>query len=166
VQMSRFHVIEMNLRAAYLTAFPSYPTHRTVNCLPMLKALSHSFKGQHSPSKPSSGPTNVRRQWHAMQTVETKYTSKAVDIPTDFLLVTPPDAAPITVERVNFSASPLPEYSPYYASVLDNVLSKSECAELLLLAEQSSPTGKWEPAMVNAGIGREVFAPEVRLCER
>lgn len=140
----------------------------------MLQALSDTLRGQNS-SKPSSesprvqsvsGSTNVKRQPYAMQIIETNYTSKPVEIPANFLTTTPPDAKAITVERVDFSASPLPEYSPYYAAVLDNVLSKSECAELLLLAEQSSPTGKWEPAMVNAGIGKEVYAPEVRLCER
>lgn len=101
-----------------------------------------------------------------MQIVKTNYTSKPVDIPADFLKATPLDAVPITVERIDFAASSLPEYAPYYATVLDNVLSASECAQLLRLAEQSSPTGKWGKAMLNAGIGREILAPEVRLCER
>jgi hypothetical protein len=136
----------------------------------MLKSLSDSLRGKQSPHKTSSpvhvSRPNVHRNIAGMQIVETHYTSKAVDIPADFLLATPPDAVPITVERINFSTSPLPEYSAYYATVLDNVLSQSECAKLLLLAEQSSDTGKWEPAMVNAGIGKEAYAPEVRLCER
>jgi hypothetical protein len=101
-----------------------------------------------------------------MRVIETNYTSKPVDIATDFLKATPPDALPITVERIDFSASPLPEYAPYYAAVLDNVLSASECAQLLRLAEQSSPTGQWDNAMLNMGPGREILAPEVRLCGR
>jgi len=101
-----------------------------------------------------------------LRIVETHYTSKPVDIPADFLKATPSDAVPITMERIDFSTSPLPEYAPYYARVLDNVLSASECAQLLRLAEQSSSSGKWEQAMVNMGIGREALAPEVRLCER
>jgi len=98
--------------------------------------------------------------------VQTNYTSKPVDIPADFLKATPPDATPITVEKIDFSTSPLPEYAPCYATVLDNVLSTSECTELLRLAVESSPQGKWEQAMVNVGIGREILAPEFRLCER
>jgi len=98
--------------------------------------------------------------------VHTKYTSKPVDIPTDFLKSTPPDTNPVTVQRIDFSMTPLPEYAPHYATVLDNVLSASECTELLRLAMQGAPKGKWEPAMVNVGNGREVLASEIRLCER
>jgi hypothetical protein len=98
--------------------------------------------------------------------VKTSYTSKPVEIPSEFLKATPADAQPITVERVDFAASAVPEYAPYYATVLDNVLSLSECTELLRLAELSSPTGDWGPAMINAGAGFEILATEVRRCDR
>jgi hypothetical protein len=98
--------------------------------------------------------------------VKTTYTSKPVEIPSDFLKVTPADAQPITVERVDFAASAVPEYAPYYATVLDNVLSASECTELLRLAVLSSLTGDWEPAMVNAGGGFEILAADIRRCDR
>jgi len=98
--------------------------------------------------------------------VKTTYTSKPVEIPSEFLKVTPADAQPITVERVDFAASAVPEYAPYYATVLNNVLSASECTELLRLAVLSSPTGDWEPAMVNAGGGFEILAADIRRCDR
>jgi hypothetical protein len=98
--------------------------------------------------------------------MKTSYTCKPVEFPPDFLKITPPDAQPIVVERVNFAASAVPEYAPYYATVLDNVLSASECAELLRLAMLSAPSGDWEPAMVNAGAGYEILATDVRHCDR
>jgi hypothetical protein len=97
--------------------------------------------------------------------IRTSYTSKPVKIPPYFLFASPSDADSITVEKIDFAASPLPEYAGMYATVLDNVLSASECAELLSLAEMSSSDG-WQAALVNAGIGREVSAPEVRSCGR
>jgi hypothetical protein len=93
------------------------------------------------------------------------YTSKPVDIPPDFLKTTTAHAEAITVQRIDFSTSPLPEYAPYYATVLDNVLSTAECTQLLRLATESSTTGNWGQAMLNVGVG-EVLAPEIRLCER
>jgi hypothetical protein len=97
--------------------------------------------------------------------IQTSYTSKPVKIPPYFLVSSPSDADSIIVEKIDFAASPLPEYAGMYATVLDNVLSASECAELLSLAEMSS-SGGWQPALINAGIGREVSAPEVRSCGR
>jgi len=97
--------------------------------------------------------------------IKTSYTSKPIEIPPDFLIATAPDVKPITVERIDFSTTALPEYVGMYATVLDNVLSVSECAELLRLAESASTTG-WQQALVNAGLGLESFRPQVRLCER
>jgi hypothetical protein len=98
--------------------------------------------------------------------MRTSYTSNQVQIPSDFLKVVPTDAKPITVERVDFAASTLPEYAPYYATVLENVLSASECEELLRLAVLSSPTGGWAPALLNVGIGYEILETNVRHCDR
>jgi hypothetical protein len=97
----------------------------------------------------------------------TGHVSKPVDIPADFLKETLPDSQPITVQKIDFSNSPLQEYGPYYAVVLDNVLSASECATLLRLAVEGSGTrGNWEKATVGVGTSGEVLVPEVRLCER
>jgi hypothetical protein len=56
---------------------------------------------------------------------------------------------------------------------LDNVLSESECIQLIKYAEESAGSGEpdvanngWKPALVNAGPGKEVLAPEYRNSER
>ena len=100
------------------------------------------------------------------QIVRTTYTSKEVTIPDDFLIATRDDAEPITVQRIDFKSSPLPEYDGCYATVLENVLSPSECAQLLRLAEASSPTGGWAPALLNVGPGYEMLATNVRFHDR
>jgi hypothetical protein len=94
----------------------------------------------------------------------TGHVFKRVDIPADFLKETPPDSQTITVQKIDFSDSPLPEYGPYYAVILDNVLSASECTTLLRLA--AGTRGNWEKAKVGVGASGEVLVPEVRLCER
>ncbi|KAL2145558.1 hypothetical protein VTI28DRAFT_6796 [Corynascus sepedonium] len=121
------------------------------------------------------------------------YTSNPVTIPPTFLTTAPPDARPPTASRINFAASPLPEYAGLYAVVLDHVLSPSECAALLALAEASVPTvgaeegdkddggsgsgrnktllrngpnDPWGPALVNVGGGREVLWDSYRNGDR
>jgi hypothetical protein len=96
--------------------------------------------------------------------METSYSSKPVKIPFDFLKAPAYDAKPTTIERIDFASTELPEYAGMYAAVLDNVLSASECAELLRLAE-SATTG-WQQALINAGLGLEALRPEIRHCER
>ncbi|KAF7973625.1 hypothetical protein HWV62_14810 [Athelia sp. TMB] len=100
------------------------------------------------------------------QIVKTTYTSKEVAIPHDFLTTTRSDAEPTTVQRIDFKSSPIPEYDGCYATVLENVLSPSECAQLLRLAEASSPTGGWAPALLNVGPGYEMLAKDVRFHDR
>lgn len=102
----------------------------------------------------------------ANSAVKTNYTSNTVNIPADFLRVTPEDAQSITIKRVDFANSPLPEYSDYYATVLDNVLSPSECEQLLELVKSSSSTGDWAPALVNVGAGYEAMLTDIRKCDR
>lgn len=105
---------------------------------------------------------------------KTTYTSQEVPIPSTFLTTQPPDASPITVNKIDFSACPLPEYGRCYAVILDNVLSPSESRTLLSLAEASVPTtpseGKpsnpWQPALVNMGFGFEVLQPDYRNSDR
>jgi hypothetical protein len=108
-----------------------------------------------------------------MQVVATSYTSKKVILPKNFLIKTPPDAKPILTYHVDFDETPLPEYRGMYAVVLDNVVSPSECAQLLKYAEQSAGAGDegvendgWKPALVNAGPGREVLMTDYRNSDR
>jgi hypothetical protein len=49
----------------------------------------------------------------------------------------------ITVNPIDFSATPLAgPYSPFFALILDNVFTASECRDLIALAE----TAPWQPA--------------------
>ncbi|KAI1370496.1 hypothetical protein F4677DRAFT_350626 [Hypoxylon crocopeplum] len=110
----------------------------------------------------------------SMRPVKTSYASKDVAIPDDFLRSEPADAEPITFKQIDFAASPLPEYKGLYAVVLDHVLSASECATLVQLAEASvvdeNRNGHdgtaWAPALVNVGGGFEVAAPDYRNSDR
>ncbi|KAH9906970.1 oxidoreductase domain-containing protein [Xylariomycetidae sp. FL2044] len=105
--------------------------------------------------------------------VKTSYISKEVDIPADYLRSEPHDAKPITYAQIDFEKTPLPHYRGGYAVVLDNVLSPSECARLLELAEASVSDANrheggsaWSPALVNAGPGLEVAIPDYRNGDR
>lgn len=82
--------------------------------------------------KPSKNTTR-----RTPQIVKPNYDSKEVAIPPTFLAPFA-DASQITVERIDFGNSPLPAYKKYYAVVLDNVLSREECEELIKLAEMST----------------------------
>ncbi|KAK3903825.1 hypothetical protein C8A05DRAFT_14220, partial [Staphylotrichum tortipilum] len=103
------------------------------------------------------------------------YTSLPVALPPTFLTTPAPDSLPITTTPIDFSTTPLPEYAGLYALVLDHVLSPSECATLISLAEASVPEGSnmrgedggaWGPAMVNVGGGFEVLETGYRNGER
>ncbi|KAK6949309.1 hypothetical protein Daesc_009384 [Daldinia eschscholtzii] len=49
-----------------------------------------------------------------------------------------PDSLPVTTTRIDFSQSPLAEYySPYFAMVIDNLLTPDECIALLASAGSS-----------------------------
>ena len=80
----------------------------------------------------------------------------------DFLMSPSPD---ITIERIDFANSAVPEYAGMYAVILDNVLSPAECKTLLHLAEAQT-SGKWERAMVNIGGGKQKMYTDVRNCGR
>lgn len=100
------------------------------------------------------------------------YTSKPVPIPDSFLTTSPPDAQPISARLIDFAHSPLPQFKDHYAVILDNVLSPSECEQLISLAEQSvkepdpATDDCWKPALVNVGAGREVLHAEYRNSDR
>ncbi|GKT44976.1 uncharacterized protein ColSpa_05157 [Colletotrichum spaethianum] len=104
---------------------------------------------------------------------KTSYTSNDVPIPADFLSVPlPEDAPPVTLKKVDWSASALPENGPLYAVVLDNVLTPQECAQLIRLAEDSAVNRgdkgdePWQPAMVNIGAGWEILESDYRNSDR
>ncbi|KAI1121385.1 hypothetical protein F5Y10DRAFT_256450 [Nemania abortiva] len=104
--------------------------------------------------------------------VKTVYRSNDVAIPDDFLKSDPADAQPITYTPIDFKNSVLPEYEGCYAVVLDHVLSPSECAQLIRLAEDSvmdedkEDGSSWRPALVNVGGGFEVEIPDYRNSDR
>ncbi|OLN86462.1 hypothetical protein CCHL11_06436 [Colletotrichum chlorophyti] len=115
---------------------------------------------------PSSLKPKPRKRHQPQQT---SYESNPVPIPASFLaLPPPPDAKPVTLTRITWPATALPENGTRYAVVLDNVLTSAECAELLRLAEASSThaDAPWQPAMVNIGPGWEILEPEYRNSDR
>lgn len=69
---------------------------------------------------------------------------------------------PPSCSRIDFSSTPLGEnYSGFFATVLDDVFSEEECADLLKLAK--TPPNKWEPIAV---AGDEVHASNFRHSDR
>ena len=104
----------------------------------------------------------------------TEHPSFPVDIPASFLAPLA-DPSQITVLKINFENTPLPEYKNLYAVVLDNVLSQAECDQLLHMAESSTgahienrgvedegQNRGWKQALVRAGRRHEVLAIEYR----
>ena len=71
----------------------------------------------------------------------------------------------ISIQPIDFAKTALPRYKDLYAVVLDNVLSAEECQTLVSAAEART-NGKWEPAMVNVGNGRQMMDPWTRNCGR
>jgi len=69
------------------------------------------------------------------------------------------------VSKIDFERTALPEYAGMYATVIDNVLTATECNELLELAEAQT-NGVWERAMVNIGGGRQAMYEDTRKCGR
>ncbi|KAL2062081.1 hypothetical protein VTL71DRAFT_6347 [Oculimacula yallundae] len=133
-------------------------------------------------------PTRLRR---------TFYKSLPVAYPKDtFLSPLSDPSTQIKVKRIDFKNSVLPEYKNCFAVVLDGVLSKAECEDLLKYAEMSvgahgnhPPPLKegevesekdaaerlvltdpldngWKPALVNAGRNWEVLALDYRNSDR
>ncbi|TGJ81492.1 hypothetical protein E0Z10_g7278 [Xylaria hypoxylon] len=118
------------------------------------------------------GKTQPAKKNHYQVPVKTVYRSNDVAIPDDFLRSDPADVQPITHDLIDFKTSALPEYEGCYAVVLDNVLSPSECTQLLQLAESSvmdedkNDGSPWRPALVNVGDGLEVEVPHYRKSDR
>jgi len=83
-------------------------------------------------------------------------------LPNDFLSK---PSTNVQVQRVDFTQTQLPEYSAYYAVILDNVLTAVECNQLIQGAEAKAPAG-WEAAMINIGGGEQMLALDTRNCGR
>jgi hypothetical protein len=145
----------------------------------MLSKLMAELKSTVKPTPPVPEPPIRQQNRKANKPIQTTYASVPIPIPDSFLTTPPPDAQPITVTPIDFASSPLPEYAGCYAVVLDHVLSPSECATLLSLAEASVPSAEegsgvlrngpddpWAPALVNVGGGFEVLEQGYRNGER
>lgn len=110
---------------------------------------------------------------YAHNPVKVNWTSQPVEVPADFL--SPLPIVP-TAKKIDFANSALPEYKDEYAVILDNVLSASECAQFIRLAEMSQgahseskesiKNNGWQEAMVNVGGGYEVIIPDYRNSDR
>jgi hypothetical protein len=113
------------------------------------------------------------RKMTAPGQISTDYTSRPVPLPADFLGHA--TEQPIKATKIDFATSPLPEYANHYAIILENVLSPTECSELLRLAELSagadaepeapdrstSNNQLWRPALLS-----EDFVPDYRNSDR
>ncbi|KAK4453806.1 hypothetical protein QBC34DRAFT_395124 [Podospora aff. communis PSN243] len=138
----------------------------------MFRRLLNTFTSTPPPPSQKDHDDLVRRI-KANKPVQVLYESLPITIPPNFLTVDPPDAKPITINRIDFANSALPEYTDHHAYILDYVLSPSECAELLALAESSVADASkaedgspWRRAMVAVGVGYEVFTPNYRNSDR
>ncbi|KAI1477487.1 hypothetical protein F4774DRAFT_198102 [Daldinia eschscholtzii] len=106
--------------------------------------------------------------------VKTSYQSNDIPIPDDFLRTEPHDAQPITFKQIDFAETVLTEFKGLYAVVLDHVISPSECAKLVEMAEASvHPKSRnkmngspWAPALVNVGSGYEAEVLDYRNSDR
>lgn len=68
-----------------------------------------------------------------------------------------------TSNPVNFAATALPQYSDFYATILDGVFTAEECASLIKLAES---TGEWHPAGLSAEAEHETVHSNFRNSDR
>lgn len=71
----------------------------------------------------------------------------------------------LTVSRIDWANTELPECKDLYAVILDGVLSAEECRALVKAAEAHT-NGKWERAMVNIGGGLQAMYTDIRNCDR
>jgi len=66
---------------------------------------------------------------------------------------------------IDFSKTPLPEYSNAFAVFIHNLLTPEECAAFLNAA-QATTADKWEQAMINIGGGEQMLLTDSRNCGR
>ena len=82
--------------------------------------------------------------------------------PDDFLARKVSD---IKVHKVDWQKTDIPEYAGCHAVVLDNVLTRDECTQLLRAAV-SHADGKWEQALVNVGNYQQSLNTDIRNSSR
>lgn len=83
------------------------------------------------------------------------------NIRTNFLLA----PAEIIRKDIRWKETPLPEYDGFFATVLENCFTDSECKMLVSMAEAQN-NGVWEEAMINVGGGRQEKNLDARDCGR
>ena len=66
---------------------------------------------------------------------------------------------------IDFSKTELPEYKDHYACILDNVLSASECADLIRAAKAQTD-GEWHHATINGSHSGGEVDTDSRSCGR
>ncbi|KAL7796078.1 hypothetical protein V8C37DRAFT_414371 [Trichoderma ceciliae] len=123
--------------------------------------------GFETPSASTSA--NISASMSARDLVRVDYTSNPVEVPDTFLMG--PASEPIIMKPVPFKESKVPEYAKCKAWILDNILSREECAQLIAYAEDSAPLAKpgdspWRPALVSVAPGVETRAPGYRHSDR
>ena len=86
--------------------------------------------------------------------------------PTTFL--TGPSPSTCTPALIDFSKTSLPEYKDCFAMLIQDLLTATECTELLHLAQQTTTPepNHWAPAEVNIGGGRQMMILDARNCGR
>lgn len=101
----------------------------------------------------------------------------APQIPDSFLRGPAPNA---TAHQIDFTKTtpPIPAFRDNFAAVIDNVMSETECKELLQMVEdavnppptdtaaQQPGTLAWERAMINAGGGQQIMSVDTRKSGR
>lgn len=115
----------------------------------MFNIFTSSNKNASSSDPARSATTKKRHDIPEGKPMLVEYFSKEVTIPEDFLLPraatascpSPPQDAniwpPMTMTTLDWKTTSIPENEGRCAVVLDNVLSRSECDELIRLAESS-----------------------------
>ena len=87
-------------------------------------------------------------------------------IPKNFLRG-PALAAKVHLIDFEITTPPIPAFKNNFAAVIDNLISREECNELLCLAEQSTTEpSKWERAMINVGNGKQILSVNTRKSGR
>ncbi|THC95169.1 hypothetical protein EYZ11_005372 [Aspergillus tanneri] len=87
--------------------------------------------------------------------------------------LTPQAPAGVQCHKIDFAATdpPLHKYKDFFAAMIDNIFTPTECEDLIRQAETStltptSPTPTWERAMINIGNGKQALATDTRNCGR
>ncbi|ERF69836.1 hypothetical protein EPUS_08037 [Endocarpon pusillum Z07020] len=121
-----------------------------------------------------SGPLELSAASHTLSPPTTDATTPNSEqlttssLPADqsrFLSTPSPPTCTSTV--IDFSTTPLPEYANHFALLISNLLTASECAQLLQLAESTTrPPATWSAAEINIGYGRQMLMREARNCGR